>query len=140
MAHSQTKNGTIDNYLAEGAAIVGNTIVTHSLATDQAVITAVDGSAPIVGVAKCNAAVDEKLDVLEVGCTALIKLATAVTAGQEITATAAGEGTAATAGDYVVGTAVEAGVANQLISVKICLLYTSPSPRDQRGSRMPSSA
>ena len=26
------------------------------------------------------------------------------------------------------------------ISVKGCLLYTSPSPRDQRGSRMPSSA
>ena len=25
-------------------------------------------------------------------------------------------------------------------SVIICLLYTSPSPRDQRGSRMPSSA
>ena len=25
-------------------------------------------------------------------------------------------------------------------SVKACLLYTSPSPRDQRGSRMPSSA
>ena len=24
--------------------------------------------------------------------------------------------------------------------VKYCLLYTSPSPRDQRGSRMPSSA
>ena len=24
--------------------------------------------------------------------------------------------------------------------IKICLLYTSPSPRDQRGSRMPSSA
>ena len=24
--------------------------------------------------------------------------------------------------------------------MKICLLYTSPSPRDQRGSRMPSSA
>ena len=24
--------------------------------------------------------------------------------------------------------------------VHICLLYTSPSPRDQRGSRMPSSA
>ena len=24
--------------------------------------------------------------------------------------------------------------------VNICLLYTSPSPRDQRGSRMPSSA
>ena len=23
---------------------------------------------------------------------------------------------------------------------KVCLLYTSPSPRDQRGSRMPSSA
>ena len=26
------------------------------------------------------------------------------------------------------------------LSVRSCLLYTSPSPRDQRGSRMPSSA
>ena len=25
-------------------------------------------------------------------------------------------------------------------NIKTCLLYTSPSPRDQRGSRMPSSA
>ena len=24
--------------------------------------------------------------------------------------------------------------------INVCLLYTSPSPRDQRGSRMPSSA
>ena len=31
---------------------------------------------------------------------------------------------------------------NELLgsTVKVCLLYTSPSPRDQRGSRMPSSA
>ena len=29
---------------------------------------------------------------------------------------------------------------NQFDHLKICLLYTSPSPRDQRGSRMPSSA
>ena len=27
-----------------------------------------------------------------------------------------------------------------LIRYHFCLLYTSPSPRDQRGSRMPSSA
>ena len=27
-----------------------------------------------------------------------------------------------------------------LIRLQCCLLYTSPSPRDQRGSRMPSSA
>ena len=27
-----------------------------------------------------------------------------------------------------------------LVSEASCLLYTSPSPRDQRGSRMPSSA
>ena len=26
------------------------------------------------------------------------------------------------------------------VPLKVCLLYTSPSPRDQRGSRMPSSA
>jgi len=30
----------------------------------------------------------------------------------------------------------EAGIG----TFRICLLYTSPSPRDQRGSRMPSSA
>ena len=29
---------------------------------------------------------------------------------------------------------------HQCINPKSCLLYTSPSPRDQRGSRMPSSA
>ena len=28
----------------------------------------------------------------------------------------------------------------QDVMVSLCLLYTSPSPRDQRGSRMPSSA
>ena len=37
----------------------------------------------------------------------------------------------------------EAGAAGCMImntAMEICLLYTSPSPRDQRGSRMPSSA
>ena len=29
---------------------------------------------------------------------------------------------------------------NAFVACKNCLLYTSPSPRDQRGSRMPSSA
>ena len=29
---------------------------------------------------------------------------------------------------------------NLVAQLKACLLYTSPSPRDQRGSRMPSSA
>ena len=29
---------------------------------------------------------------------------------------------------------------NDVVFVNGCLLYTSPSPRDQRGSRMPSSA
>ena len=33
---------------------------------------------------------------------------------------------------------VDAAVSNDLFY--FCLLYTSPSPRDQRGSRMPSSA
>ena len=37
---------------------------------------------------------------------------------------------------------LEQFVDETLISLKVfsCLLYTSPSPRDQRGSRMPSSA
>ena len=30
--------------------------------------------------------------------------------------------------------------ADSIVVVNVCLLYTSPSPRDQRGSRMPSSA
>ena len=32
------------------------------------------------------------------------------------------------------------GEGNSASHIKACLLYTSPSPRDQRGSRMPSSA
>ena len=45
------------------------------------------------------------------------------------------EGTQATMGDVL---GFEAGAADDLLDD--CLLYTSPSPRDQRGSRMPSSA
>ena len=41
----------------------------------------------------------------------------------------------ATGGPAGVGVAV-----GRAIRLSICLLYTSPSPRDQRGSRMPSSA
>ena len=39
--------------------------------------------------------------------------------------------------------AIDASVgetAEEIAEFKTCLLYTSPSPRDQRGSRMPSSA
>ena len=38
----------------------------------------------------------------------------------------------------IIGQDPEADIA--VISLDACLLYTSPSPRDQRGSRMPSSA
>ena len=38
-----------------------------------------------------------------------------------------------------VGVLLELDGAN-VFRVRACLLYTSPSPRDQRGSRMPSSA
>ena len=34
----------------------------------------------------------------------------------------------------------EEGIETVLINPNICLLYTSPSPRDKRQSRMPSSA
>ena len=34
----------------------------------------------------------------------------------------------------------EPGAGSDLADLQTCLLYTSPSPRDQRGSRMPSSA
>ena len=43
--------------------------------------------------------------------------------------------------DHSVDTKNFPGLRNEsFTTVKICLLYTSPSPRDQRGSRMPSSA
>ena len=32
------------------------------------------------------------------------------------------------------------GTLTEIVGINTCLLYTSPSPRDQRGSRMPSSA
>ena len=39
-----------------------------------------------------------------------------------------------------IGLALVLIVLGVFLSLKTCLLYTSPSPRDQRGSRMPSSA
>ena len=36
--------------------------------------------------------------------------------------------------------AIAAWVSNYFVGAKNCLLYTSPSPRDKRQSRMPSSA
>ena len=42
---------------------------------------------------------------------------------------------------YITGVRVFAKMATiAAMAYKTCLLYTSPSPRDQRGSRMPSSA
>ena len=54
-------------------------------------------------------------------------------------------GAVASAGDRATNSVAHvfvAGVVNRLPDVAVdgCLLYTSPSPRDQRGSRMPSSA
>ena len=40
----------------------------------------------------------------------------------------------------LIETLVALGAEVRWASCNICLLYTSPSPRDQRGSRMPSSA
>ena len=39
-----------------------------------------------------------------------------------------------------IGATVGSVVATEGSIIPACLLYTSPSPRDQRGSRMPSSA
>ena len=38
------------------------------------------------------------------------------------------------------GNAVDAAIATNLVQGIVCLLYTSPSPRDRQKSRMPSSA
>ena len=40
----------------------------------------------------------------------------------------------------LIGYFIYAVFASGLTAAYVCLLYTSPSPRDQRGSRMPSSA
>ena len=46
----------------------------------------------------------------------------------------------AEAEDAIVVITGREGVMSGGFDLKDCLLYTSPSPRDQRGSRMPSSA
>ena len=47
---------------------------------------------------------------------------------------------AARAGRAVDPATVVAEPQRRIVDLYVCLLYTSPSPRDQRGSRMPSSA
>ena len=42
--------------------------------------------------------------------------------------------------ELVIKAARESGARHFVLTSTTCLLYTSPSPRDQRGSRMPSSA
>ena len=42
--------------------------------------------------------------------------------------------------DYTVNNVIAQNIKNELSKYRICLLYTSPSPRDKRQSRMPSSA
>ena len=42
--------------------------------------------------------------------------------------------------DEAVNTLFELSSKDIALRGEVCLLYTSPSPRDQRGSRMPSSA
>ena len=51
-------------------------------------------------------------------------------------------GVSAFFGLMILGTVFAASQLNidMTLATSICLLYTSPSPRDQRGSRMPSSA
>ena len=52
-------------------------------------------------------------------------------------------GTVVTSGDGIAHVeGLPSAMANELLRFEngTCLLYTSPSPRDQRGSRMPSSA
>ena len=46
----------------------------------------------------------------------------------------------ANAGIYANEFTISGGLGSGEFPVRLCLLYTSPSPRDQRGSRMPSSA
>ena len=44
------------------------------------------------------------------------------------------------ASGYLLKSATLEQITDAIRTVMACLLYTSPSPRDQRGSRMPSSA
>ena len=43
-------------------------------------------------------------------------------------------------GDAILGAVISEELYNRFTNINDCLLYTSPSPRDISGSRMPSSA
>ena len=45
-----------------------------------------------------------------------------------------------TKNSFTIETASETATVQELIKLRVCLLYTSPSPRDATLSRMPSSA
>ena len=52
-----------------------------------------------------------------------------------------GQTTDAQIGAFLVGLSMKGETIEEITaSAKVCLLYTSPSPRDKRQSRMPSSA
>ena len=61
--------------------------------------------------------------------------------GRTARAGASGDAVSFACEDYVYSlTEIESFIGYQIPVTKICLLYTSPSPRDRQKSRMPSSA
>ena len=116
MSFSNTKNALTDNYLA-GEDLSQYDLVIHSTAADQTVLKAADGTAYILGIAKCDVVSGKRVDVQESGTVEII-LSEDVTAGAALTA-AAGEAAVATAGDYVIGYAKQAGVTGERISIQL---------------------
>ena len=78
-------------------------------------------------------------DITAKGITGTITAANKVYDGNTVASTS-GVLSGVVAGDTVTLTSTGDFTDKNAATGKTCLLYTSPSPRDQRGSRMPSSA
>jgi len=129
MSYSETKGGEILNYrilpsltpVADAPDLDTNRLVilsTAGAAESHDIEPAVDGSTLIHGVAiQCGEA-GERVDV-QVEGVAQIKLSAAVSKGDLITAGAGGLGAVAAAGDHVIGQAIEDGVTDQIIAVRL---------------------
>jgi len=123
MSYSETKGGEILNYTVDPAITVdpaGYDLLKNRIVELTGDHQVAYGAAqePAHGVAICGGNAGERIDVQTEGVTQIV-LESNVGAGDLISAGTDGKGKVAGGGDYVIGQAIEDGVTDQVIAVRI---------------------